>query len=67
MALRARLFVQKAKVCSGGHSGHSGCSGHYGHSVPPVVQTLRSFQLCDRHSYILQLSGGMVSPVIPGI
>jgi hypothetical protein len=51
MALRARLFVQKATVCSGGHSGHSGCSGHYGHSVLPVVPALQSFQLCDRHSY----------------
>jgi hypothetical protein len=51
MALRARLFVQKATVCSGGHSGHSGHSGCSGHSVVPVVPTLRSFQLCDRHSY----------------
>jgi hypothetical protein len=48
IALRARLFVQKATECSGGHSGHSGCSGYYGHSVVPA---LRSFQLCDRHSY----------------
>ncbi len=51
MALRARLFAQKATVCSGGHSGHSGYSGQYGHSVLPVVPVLRSFQLCDRHSY----------------